>query len=122
MLTQAQKAAGKAFRAQWCKRLGELAEAFPAATCPPFTVWYRHDCKDRGSWALFLRQQYAPSPDGLFAFIYRHSTCPHCRFEVRSTGMLVPAEGNPPEKGAVIHAHYELSAVPVGQADSAGAS
>ena len=122
-LTQAEKAAGKAFRASWVARLVRLGVEFPAARCPAFTVWFRHSCRDRGSWALFLHQQYAPSPDGLFAFIYRHGLCPHCGFQVRSTGMLVLAAGSPPEKGAVIHnAVDEIRAVSVNQAGHPGAS
>jgi hypothetical protein len=112
VLTPEQKAAGREFRARWRRLLDELDEAFPPASrCPPYTVWFRHGCKDRGSWALFMRQQYAPSPDGLFAFIYRHGNCSHCGLQVRSSGRLALAAENPPEKGAVIHmplTNYEL--------------
>lgn len=99
-LTSDQKFSGRCFRDRWREHLAGLPPAH--AACPPYLVWYRHPCAERGSWALFLRQHYRTSPDGLFAFIYRQGTCSHCDFSVRSTGRLVLAEGNPPEKGAKV--------------------
>lgn len=123
-LTAEEKAAGRAFRA-WCQ--GQLDQVPADARCSPYTVWYRHACRDDGQGGtrgLRLRQHYWLSPafpavaEGRFAFISRQGACPRCGLAVRSgTGRFVLAAGNPPEKGAVV-AHPD-GAVLAGQASTA---
>ncbi len=111
-LTREQKLAGREFRARCSKLLSALAEASPAgARCSVYTVWYRHLCLGRGSWALFLREHRRESPDGLFAFCWREGTCSRCNLTVRSGGRVVRAAVRLAEKGAVIHAGDEHEAV-----------
>lgn len=105
-LTSEQKVAGKAFRAHWRELLAQLNREFPVTTdsCSAHVGWYRHDCPGRGSQALFLRQSYCPSPDGLFVFYYRYGRCVRCGFSVRTEGDFDLAASCPMEKGAVLHA------------------
>lgn len=113
MLTPEQKMAGRAFRAQCVAELAVLS-GDGGYYCSPYITWYRHTCGQRGSWALFLRQHYRTSPDGLFAFIWREGTCSACGTTVRSgSGRFVLAADNPPEKGAIVAAHQD-SHVPQG--------
>jgi hypothetical protein len=125
-LTSEQKEAGREFRSRWLGLLKKLCQAdaedgYPVSRCSPFTVWFRHTCGERGSQALFLRQQYATDEAGLFAFTYRQAACPHCQLHVRSGGVLALASDSPPEKGAVVHAAYQLRAVHPDQGGTAPA-
>jgi hypothetical protein len=112
-LTPDEKACGRLFR-DFCQAAllnGITADAF----CPPYIVWYRHECKpgersvQSGTRAMYLKQVYVLSsgceahgvPEGLFAYVYRFGQCPRCDFRVRSgTARFVIAAENPPEKGA----------------------
>lgn len=112
-LTSEQKAAGREHRAHWRELLDRLNEEFPVTTdsCSAHITWFRHDCNGRGSQALFLHQSYCPSPCGTFVFYYRYGRCARCGFSVRTEGDFDLAADCPMEKGAVLHASYELSAV-----------
>lgn len=65
-LTPEEKACGRVFR-DWCQNAildGVTADAF----CPPYIIWYRHECKpsdkavQSGTWAMRLKQTYCLSP------------------------------------------------------------
>jgi hypothetical protein len=88
-LTDAEKRAGRHFRAFAAARFVQLAEETPEADfCPPYIVWYRHDCRERnqqGTWAMFLRQHYWTSPEywvcycgtvePLVLYVFPHEDC-----------------------------------------------
>jgi hypothetical protein len=127
LLTAEEKAAGRTYR-DWCQR--HLEDIPSQARCSPFTVWYRHACRDDGqggTWGMRLRQHYWRSPaypgaaEGLFAFVFRWGRCSRCGLMVRSgTGRFVLAAKSPPEKGAVIA--YANRAVLAGKASDTPAS
>lgn len=127
-LTPGEREAGRAFRTR-CQEL--LLQVPATAVCSPFTVWYRHECRDidqgAGTWAMRLRQHYWLLPategaeEGLFAFIFRWGLCSRCGLRVRSgTGRFVIARDNPPEKGAIVA--YQNRAVLAGKASDTPAS
>lgn len=147
-----EKQAGKLFRAQCLADLQALDAPENVSFCPPYVVWYRHECRRRGTWALFLREHRWTSPEywvcycgvvgqlglggfphddcdggvviapeGMFAFIWREGRCDRCNKVVRSgTGRFCLAEGNPPDKGAVVESSH--GSVRSTEANHAGAS
>jgi hypothetical protein len=108
-LTPEEKAAGRLFLDSCAYLLTKVPSQVP---CSPFTVWYRHSCRDDGrgsTWGMRVRQHYWTSPGypgvqaGLFGFIFRWGRCGRCGLMVRSgTGRFVIAADSPPEKGAVV--------------------
>lgn len=134
-LTPQEKLAGRAFLDQ-CQREQLELDPAAAATCTPFTVWYRHECKpseksvQAGTRAMLLKQHYWLSPEyrvrdsvtvpaEKFAVIFRRGQCSRCGLLVCSNVKLVLAEQTPPEKGAVIVRQPAYREVPGGQSSAA---
>lgn len=113
-LSPAEKAAGRAFRAQAAAALAtRFATDPPTFEVPPVIAIFRHACPGRGgrSTALTLREHYQLSPAagdvpaGRFAFVHREGRCRHCGATARSaTGRVVDAHTRPPLSGRVAQA------------------
>jgi hypothetical protein len=108
MLTQAEKMAGRHFRAHMQLMLDGLWSTDPAVfEVPHYLAVIRHICPEQGwiSSALACREFYqlcGAYPEleveaGRFAFIWREGKCRHCGATGRSrTGWLVDTTVRPP--------------------------
>jgi hypothetical protein len=106
-LTQAERAAGRAFRDQAMVRMAQLVSP-EAEEKPGFLRHVRHECplREGRTWAVELREYYIlnPAREGLeagrLAFMWRAGQC-KCGYAIRSgRGRVVEPEDRPPLRGA----------------------
>jgi hypothetical protein len=99
VLTRAEKAIGRAWRAERLAALQALnAENPPGELVPPFGRHFRHNCAARQgrSTSFELKERYDRCPDAPLGWIWKEGKCA-CGLTARSSdGYVVDARERPP--------------------------